>query len=386
MAVRGPPSVADEAFFADYPFLPGAERLAQDLAPSIRVLLEDPTLERARELGRARIRAALEDPRGTVGVDELARADAAERFLSFQYARVLLGAAASPAPVRRWAVSESKRASARLELAEPERLLSVAHRLGWEFGLDAGAVAVPVADYVRLATPIREGDFRLSRQRVASGQVLVVPARAARLMEEGIRRTLSVAVELDPSVLEHLRRTEGEFLTEVDRRMPPPQARRSLAGTSLRPEAFPPCIRKMRRTLQEGENLSHAGRFALAAFLHRIGAEPDTIVDSFRGAPDFDEGITRYQVEHITQRDEGRGYDPPECETLRAHGLCGREGDPTSPTPVDRLRDPLCFEPFLKHPLRYYEIRSGAPSRAVAAEAPGRSPAPGPAPSTVRRR
>jgi DNA primase large subunit len=112
--------------------------------------------------------------------------------------------------------------------------------------------------------------------------------------------------------------------------------------------------------LESGENLSHAGRFALAAFLHRAGADFETIVDAYRGAPDFDESVTRYQVEHITQRDDGRGYEPPECETLRSHGLCFREGDASAPQPSDRARDPLCFEPFLRHPLQYYRIRGGA--------------------------
>ena len=109
----------------------------------------------------------------------------------------------------------------------------------------------------------------------------------------------------------------------------------------------------MRRTLQAGENLSHAGRFALAAFLHRAGADAETIVDAYRGAPDFDESVTRYQVEHITQRDGGVGYEPPECETLRSHGLCVRDGDSAATDPKDRARDLLCFEDRLRHPLQY---------------------------------
>ena len=235
--------------------------------------------------------------------------------------------------MRRWAVAEAKRASARLELAETEQLLAVAHRLGWELRIDGEMVAVPVVDYVRLATPIREGDFRLSRQRVASGHVQVAPSRAARLMEEGIRRTLSIPVVLDPAVHERPSADRGGVPHRGGPRMPPPQARRSLVGTSLRPEAFPPCIRKMRRTLQGGgEPLA---RRTLRA--RRVPPPHRRRTGHDRGqlprAPDFDEGITRYQVEHITLRDEGSGYDPPECETLRAHGLCIREGDPTSNVP-----------------------------------------------------
>jgi len=147
----------------------------------------------------------------------------------------------------------------------------------------------------------------------------------------------------------------------------------------------------MRRTLERGENLSHAGRFCLAAFLHRTGATFETIVDAYRGAPDFDESVTRYQVEHITTRDGGRGYEPPECDTLRSHGLCARDGDPDGPSPADRERDPVCYEPTLRHPLQYYRRKGGVPvvvaeDGATTAPAPGTPGAPGPAPSPDRRR
>ncbi len=386
MALPGAGDLGGAGVYAEYPYLPGAEALANDLAASLRVLLEDPTLERARELGRARVRSAVDDPRGSIGIEELARAAPEERFLSFQYARILLCAAPTPAALRRWAVAEAKRSWSRLLDRPVEELLFVARRLGFEFGEEDDAVTVPLVDYVRLAAPIREAEFRLGGQRVARGLVRVGRERAARLLQEGIRRKLTVPVELAPEVREHLARGEAEFLAEIQRRMPAPVARPQAGGVPLDVTAFPPCIRKMRRTLQDGENLSHSGRFALAAFLHRIGADLETIVDAYRGAPDFDEGITRYQVEHITRHEDGKGYDPPECATLRTHGLCAREGDPTSPVPADRGRDELCYRPELTHPLRYYQIRSGRRPPAAPAGAPGTSPEPGRTRSTDRRR
>jgi DNA primase large subunit len=385
MGVRGPPAVGDAAFYGDYPFLPGAEALAAELAPSVRTLLEEPSLARARELGRARLRSAAEDPRGSTELEELERADPAEKFLSFQYARILLGAAPSAAPQRRWAVAEAKRAGGRLARAGVEELLALARRLGVELVPSGERMALPLADYLRLATPIREAEFRLVRQSVARGRVLVAPGRAARLLEEGIRRSLTDAVALSPELVERVRAEETEFLSELARRIPAPPPRPRGGGAALDPAAFPPCIRKMRRTLQEGENLSHAGRFALAAFLHRIGADAETIVDTYRGAPDFDESITRYQVEHITRHQGGEGYDPPECETLRSHGLCAREGDPAAPAAVDRARDELCFEPRLRHPLIYYRIRTGRAPPAEAEGGRGTSPGPARGRSTGRR-
>ncbi|MHB8351279.1 MAG: hypothetical protein ACYDFT_01070 [Thermoplasmata archaeon] len=383
MAVRGAAPVGDRALFAGYPFLPGAETLAEELAVSLRGLLEEAALAPARELGRTRVRAALDDPRAVVALPDLDRADDAEKFLSFQYARVLLSALPAPGPIRRWAVFEAKRASGRLAVAGPEELLEVAMRLGLGFTREEGGIAVPVTDYVKLAAPIREGAFRLSQQAVRRGQVVVPVARAARLVEEGVRRQLGVPVPLAPEAQQEITAREGPFLGEIAERVPAPQARGSFRAEGLDPSGFAPCVRKMRRTLAEGENLSHTGRFALAAFLHRIGADAETIVDAYRNAPDFEEGITRYQVEHITRHNDGEGYMPPDCETLRTHGLCVREGDPSAPRPEDRARDPLCFSPELRNPLTYYRIRARPKPGAAGS---GTSSAPATAPSTDRPR
>lgn len=329
---------------------------------SVRELLTDPAFERARGIARARILAAADDPRGSVAVAELSHATPEERFLSFLYARMVLAAAPAAAALRRWAVAESKRSSSRLDSAPVAELNEVARRLGFSFEEARGRVTLSLIDYLQLATAIREGEFRLVRQSLAHGRVEVTRERAARLLQEGIRRRLAESTPLGAEVVEAIRGRESDLLAEVALRVPAPVARGSGGPLHLQPEKFPPCIRKMRRMLEAGENLSHSGRFALAAFLHRVGADFETIVDAYRGAPDFEESVTRYQVEHITQRDGGRGYEPPECETLRSHGLCFREGDPGATLPTDRGRDSLCFEPFLRHPLQYYRLKGGSVS------------------------
>jgi DNA primase large subunit len=359
MAVRGAAPVDERTLLAEYPFLPGAEALVVDSPPSIGELLRHPGYARAREYGRARIRAAVDDPTGASRVAELPHLDPQERYLSFQYARFVLSAARTRAPIRRWAVAEAKEATGRLAGEELEGVLEVSRRLGFPLELDGGAVAFRLPDYLRLATAVREAEFRLVHQAVHGGLVRVSKARAVRLLQEGIRKNLGEPVELAEAARTTIATAEAELLAEVEAKMPAPAARSGAGVGPLRPEVFPPCIRAMRRVLQDGENLSHAGRFALAAFLHRAGANAETIVDAYRGAPDFDESVTRYQVEHITQRDSGRGYSPSECSTLRTHGLCFWDGDKAARVPADQRPDPLCHEPFLRHPLQYYRIRGG---------------------------
>jgi DNA primase large subunit len=353
-------AIDERSLFAEYPFLPGVEAVLGGEPVSVRQLIEDPPYERARSIGRARVLAAVDDPRGARDLAELSEAQGDVRFLSFLFARLLLSAGTSPAALRRWAVSEAKRFHGRLAEAPVEELVEVARRLGFSLTPHDGVVDLPLTEYLTLAVPIREGDYRLAQQELHHGEVSLGRVRAARLLQEAVRARLAAPVPVHPDVVGRIREREAETLEEVARRTPLPVARTGVPGQALHPEWFPPCIRKMQRTLEAGENLSHAGRFALAAFLHRVGADFETIVDAYRGAPDFDESITRYQVEHITLRDGGAGYAVPECDTLRSHGLCFRDGDPGAAREVDRARDPRCFDPKLRHPLQYYRWRGGA--------------------------
>jgi DNA primase large subunit len=392
MAVHRAPDRLDErSLFAEYPFLAGAESLLGGETVSVGNLVRDAAFERVRAIGRARILAAVDDPRGAPVVQELHGASGEVRYLSFLFARLVLSAAPSAAPLRRWAVAEAKRGHGRLGSAPRDELLEVARRLGFAFEDAPDGIAVPLVEYLRLAVPIREAEFRLARQDVRDGRVVVAPMRAARLLQEAVRLRLAVPIPEREEVVRALREREADLLAEVARRTPLPVARLGAPGAAIHREWFPPCVRKMLRALEAGENLSHAGRFALAAFLHRVGADFETIVDAYRGAPDFDESITRYQVEHITLRDGGKGYAVPECDTLRSHGLCARDGDPTAPQELDRARDPRCFDPRLRHPLQYYrwrgglEVARGDDDATGAGGAPGTPSGPARSPSTGPR-
>lgn len=107
--------------------------------------------------------------------------------------------------------------------------------------------------------------------------------------------------------------------------------------------AFPPCINMLYASFKSGHHLSHTGRFALTSFLTSVGMSVETVVELFRTVSDFNERMTRYQVEHIAGEKGSRTrYIPPKCSTLRTHGVC------TSP-------DETCRR--IRHPLAYYRIK-----------------------------
>jgi len=118
--------------------------------------------------------------------------------------------------------------------------------------------------------------------------------------------------------------------------------------------AFPPCIKGLYDTMASGRPVSHIGRFALTSFLVNIGMTVENVVNFFRSVSDFDERMTRYQVEHIAGvRGSRTKYVPPRCDTLRTHGIC-------------HTTDEICKR--IRHPLAYYRRKLKTIKTEVAVE------------------
>jgi DNA primase large subunit len=86
---------------------------------------------------------------------------------------------------------------------------------------------------------------------------------------------------------------------------------------------YPPCIKHAMEVMSKGENLPHSARVMLATYMIAIGKSIEEIIEMFRNAPDFNERITRYQVEHLAGMKGNRTkYSVPSCEKLRTENLC----------------------------------------------------------------
>jgi DNA primase large subunit len=86
---------------------------------------------------------------------------------------------------------------------------------------------------------------------------------------------------------------------------------------------YPPCIKHAIDEMSKGENLPHSARVLLATYMLFIGKSIDEIVDLFRSAPDFNERVTRYQIEHLAgNKGSGTRYFVPSCEKLANENLC----------------------------------------------------------------
>jgi DNA primase large subunit len=105
--------------------------------------------------------------------------------------------------------------------------------------------------------------------------------------------------------------------------------------------AFPPCINALYTDAAQSHHLSHIGRFTLTSFLVNIGMTPEMLNELFKTFSDYNERLTRYQIEHIAgERGSGTRYISPQCSILQTHGVC-------------KNKDELCRRIY--HPLAYYK-------------------------------
>jgi DNA primase large subunit len=86
---------------------------------------------------------------------------------------------------------------------------------------------------------------------------------------------------------------------------------------------YPPCITHALEAMNKGENLPHSARLMLATYTLGIGKTIDEIVEMFRNAPDFNERVTRYQIQHLAGlKGSNIKYSVPSCQKLLNQNLC----------------------------------------------------------------
>jgi len=215
-----------------------------------------------------------------------------------------------------------------------------------ELGIRITDERMLVADYVELVAPMRDDRFRLINRQVAQGFVGIRDDERYELLRERIRVLLrrdlprrvprSICERLAPKAAEIKKVYQEQMLRQFG---------------AVEEQAFPPCIQALIAALTSGMNLTHAGRFALTAFLHNIGMDTMAIAQLYSRSPDFDAEKTLYQVEHITGRGgTGTDYTTPSCAAMLTTALCVK-------------RDAQCER--VNHPLSYYRMKKAEQKRPV---------------------
>jgi DNA primase large subunit len=267
-------------------------------------------------------------------------------ILSFPVALMLVAATKDSFIKKRYALTEAKQAEKEMLLENRARVSAIARNFGWKFVENESAETsyeflLDFADYIRNSTHLREETkWKLVNRSLSDGNVYLTRNEAARLLSEEVRGYVEKRFDISdhptfpPEIVriaDELKKFALEKIGKVEMEGFPKQMVQT---------AFPPCIDVLYLAFTSGRHLSHVGRFTLTSFLVNIGMPPEKVIEMFRNVSDFNERMTRYQVEHIAGEKGSRTrYIPPKCDTLKTHGVCVNPDD-------------LCQR--VRHPLSYY--------------------------------
>ena len=331
--------------FAKYPFLKQASKQIEELQFTIGTLSsEKPVFDRAQE----RVKKAILDVNTGIMVK-----DKPTEISSFAAALVLAIATKNAWIKKRYALAVAKTSYAQMLKQETtkEKIVNLAKDFDWDIcgGPPYKDFRIGFNFYLKNAAHMHGSEWKLVNQIMDKGKVYLNKDKVARLLQEEVKNR--VEKRLDVPEIKNLPQEISAIAEELTK----------LAQTIMGQEieempkvvvqgAFPPCINALYADASQAHHLSHIGRFTLTSFMINIGMTPEGLNDMFKTFSDYNERLTRYQIEHIAgERGSGTKYTCPQCSVLRTHGVC-------------KNKDDLCRSIY--HPLKYYKRKTEQKSKA----------------------
>ena len=181
---------------------------------------------------------------------------------------------------------------------------------------DNNLFKVRVTDYLTRAPNFHEEEWKLINRLVHNGYVYLDADETVRLIRSEL--TSLIYSRVKTMTLSNLPESIKAKVDDLRTKLKPHYEYRR-----YQPTHYPPCIKKALEMMNRGENLPHSARLMLATYMLAIGKSVDDIVILFHNAPDYNENITKYQVEHLAGiRGSHTKYSVPSCEKLRNENLC----------------------------------------------------------------
>jgi DNA primase large subunit len=181
---------------------------------------------------------------------------------------------------------------------------------------DNNLFKVRVTDYLTRAPNFHEEEWKLINRLVHNGYVYLDADETVRLIRSEL--TSLIYSRVKTMTLSNLPESIKAKVDDLRTKLKPHYEYRR-----YQPTHYPPCIKKALEIMNRGENLPHSARLMLATYMLAIGKSVDDIVILFHNAPDYNENITKYQVEHLAgNRGSHTKYSVPSCEKLRNENLC----------------------------------------------------------------
>ena len=308
-----------------YPFLAEAGQYLKDKGFTLEQFATDPDLQIIVDKAYERVECASwgkifnSTPDGSKGDTSLPL-----EVFSFLLAIVLLKLSDANTLIAKFSLAEARRAEKFLEKDLIGNMNKTSEELAIKIFKDLFSVSIkktgnyfviPISDYLRHAVNFHEIEWRLINRHVEKGMVFLNSHETVRLIRK----------ELDAYIKSRIRSVQTPSLSQgfeekVNKLVE--MAKKFTVTTTISTE-YPPCIKHAIQALNDGENLSHSGRFMLATFLLGRGQTVDDIAPLFKNAPDYNEKVTRYQLNQISgETGSNTKYSCPSCEKIKSNDLC----------------------------------------------------------------
>ena len=312
---------------AKYPFLADAGQYLKDKGFTLEQFSKDPDLKLIVDKAFHRIEVAAN---GQIYKSDLQGEQVSSdsvlpmEVFSFLIAVVLLKQSGMYTLIKRFALAEARRAEKFLE----KDLANISNKSKEELSIkilsDLFSVnvkkindnyVIPVADYLTHSVHFHEREWKLVNRKVDDGYVYLSPHETVRLVRKELGNYINskiLSVNTPP--------IGGAFDQPVQKLV---SMAKKFSTTTVITTEYPPCIKHAIEVLEKGENLPHSGRFMLATFLLSRGQRVEQIAPLFKNAPDYNEKITLYQLNHLAgESGSGTKYSCPSCEKLKGQNLC----------------------------------------------------------------
>ena len=368
------PLIENEVTLARYPFLPQATEWIQGLAIEHDIdldeLLDGEWMEKARSRARIRLIDSIESKDGVavVGGDIFTEEGRIIEAFSFYYARLVVFASEDERLIARWAQAEATRAEQVLtkdsenleiiaktflsdiekdvDLSQPKQLVNTNNNRRLRQNQDGNLWKIGMPDFIEICPKITGSRWRLANAQISKGKITLFneqqyssSAKLARLLRERIKH------HIEQEALQKMQNIDMELALRLAepvgmvRNLMASKASEAINLVGAEESDWPPCMRKIIADLANGVNVNHFGRLFLASISAKLALPEESCIGFFRGAPDFSESTTTYQVNHVYNGE----YTPASCGKLKVNHNC----------PVLPGDDRLCDISWMDHPLKY---------------------------------
>lgn len=312
---------------AKYPFLADAGQYLKDKGFTLEQFGSDPDLKSLIDKAFDRIQVAADGKiykSDLIGDQVSKEASLPREVFSFLLAIVLLKLSGMNTLIKRFALAEARRAEKYLE----KDLANISDESKKEFAIrvidDLFSVQVkkqddyfviPVSDYLKHSINFHEREWKLINQHVENGKVFLSSHEIVRLIRKELGTYINSKIinAKTPLMIPGFEDPVNKLVS----------LSKKFVTFTVTTGKYPPCIKHAIEILEKGENLPHSGRFMLATFLLSKGQSVQQIAPLFKNAPDYNERVTLYQLNHLAGTSgSGIQYSCPSCEKLKTQNLC----------------------------------------------------------------